>query len=112
MEWTKLTSVSSSYEADLLAGKLRAEGFKARVSRSPEAPGGWLTSIGNQSGPFDVYVPADKAPAARKYLVPQGSSSHPSHTRSHHSTIRSVGRGLIAISLIAVVAAVLFEALR
>lgn len=108
----KLTSVSTSYEADLLAGNLRTEGIKARVSRSPEAPGGWLTSIGNQSGPFDLYVPADKGPAARKHLVTKGPSAHPSHAHSHRRTIRFVGRGLLIVSMIVVVAVLLSSLLR
>lgn len=112
MEWTKLTSLSSAYEADLLAGRLRKAGIRARTTRSPDAPAAWLSAVGNPSGPIDVYVPVTEAKAARQLLRDVNSSTHTRSGTSSHRNIQLVGRGLIAISLIAVVGAVLFEALR
>jgi hypothetical protein len=57
-EWTKLTSLTSKYEADLLAGRLQEEGIPTQTAKAPGNPAAWLTAFGNPRGLFDVYVPA------------------------------------------------------
>lgn len=104
---TKLTSVGSAHEAELAAGLLRQAGIRAKLTRNAGTPGAWLTSLGNQSGPVDIYVQADDAQEARKLLRSGDESPKARSGPSRHRTIQLVGRALLALALIALIAGVL-----
>ena len=110
--WTRLTSLSTKYEADLLAGRLRKAGIRARITRSPSAPAAWLSAIGNPGGPIEVHVPAKEAKSSREILREVKAPRHAPYGSSRLGAIRSIGRGLIAFALISVVVLLLFQALR
>lgn len=112
MEWTKLTTLHTTYEADLFAGRLQQAGIKARTAKAPDRPAAFLTAYGNTGGPIEVFVPVDEAVAARKLLDSLSSSEHAPPRRSSHRTVQLVGRGLLIVSLVGVVAALLSAALR
>ena len=74
-EWTKVTSLASKHEADLLAGRLKAAGIRTRITKATDDPAGWLKAYGGSfGGSFGVHVPAAKAGAARAILAETGSS--------------------------------------
>ena len=110
--WTRLTSLSTKHEADLLAGRLRKAGIRSRVTRSSSAPAAWLSAIGNPGGPIEVHVPAKEAKASREILRGVKSPKHAPYGSSRLGAIRSIGRGLIVLALMSVVVLLLFEALR
>lgn len=111
-EWTKLTSVSSKYQADLLAGRLRQAGMDAGITKATNDPAGWLTAYRSSAGLFDLYVPAAEHSAARQLLVELGPSEPRPVDRSSHRSIRLIGRGLLALVMVSVVALFLFDALN
>ncbi len=112
MEWTKLTSLPSAYEADLLAGRLKKGGIEARTMRSTDAPAAWLTSVGNPSGPIEIYIPANDEKAAREILRELDTPGPGRTGPSRHRAIQFIGRGMIAIALIGLVITMLVETLR
>lgn len=112
MAWTKLTSLPSKAEADLFAGRLRAEGIRSRINKVDRGPAGWLSAYGNPVGPVDIYVPIDDASAARKILAEVGPSHRGPGIHSSHRTLQLVGRGLLAIAILAIVITLLSAALR
>jgi len=101
--------VGTAYEADLLSGQLQQAGIEARSSRSADAPGAWLTSVGNPSGPIDVFVPANDLQAAQEIVSAGDVSEHPASGAPQHQTIRLVGRALLAVSLFGIIAVILSD---
>lgn len=108
----EVTSLPSQQEADLFEGRLRASGIQTQVSKSSQGALAWLGALGNSVGPVDVYVPADEAPLAREILGEVSEGVKDPAERSHQRTTLLVGRALLALALIAIVAAVLIGALR
>lgn len=111
-EWTKLTSVPSKYEANLLAGSLREAGIPSRIVKATTDPSGWLKAYGTSHGVFNMYVPATKRRVARHLLLELGSSESPHADRSYHGLIRLIGRGLLALVMGLFVAMLVLEALN
>ena len=112
MEWAKLTSVSSTYEADLLAGRLEDAGIGSRTAKGAGAPGAWLTGSVNPFGPVDVYVSAVDVDAARKLLPTPIASEDSSAADSPRGSIHLVGTVLVVVVVVTVIAAVLADVLN
>jgi len=110
--WAKLTSLPSKHEADLLAGRLREAGIRARIVKATDDPAGWLRAYGGSGGLFHMYVPVARKRAARQLLVGSRASRSAGVDRSYHRPILIIGRGLLVLAMGSVVAFFLFDALR
>jgi hypothetical protein len=104
-EWTKLTSLPSKYEADLLAGRLQEEGIPTQTTKAPGDSAAWLNAYGDPRGLFEVHVPAAKKGDAGQLLRELSSSEQATIDRSFHRPIQLVGRGLLLVALIGLIAA-------
>lgn len=109
-DWTKLTSLPTRHEANLLAGRLRQAGIRSQVMKATDDSAGWLKAFGTDSGLFHIYVPAAKAGAAKQKLV-GSTSSKPGRARSDRRAVQVVGRVLIFLALVGVVVALAWDIL-
>jgi hypothetical protein len=111
-EWTKLTSLPSKYEADLLAGRLRQQGIRSRIVKSRDDPAGWLKAYGDSSGFFDMYVPAAERNAARRLLIESSSPRSSRVLHPNHRFIHLIGRALLVLSMLSIVVVFLVNVLK
>jgi hypothetical protein len=112
MDWTKLASLTNTYEADLLAGRLQDAGIGSQLIKSANAPGAWLTGGENSFGPIDLYVPADRLEAARKLLPATPATSDRTAERSPRSKLRVIGAVIVTLSIVAGAVAAVTDALN
>jgi hypothetical protein len=100
-DWAKLASLTNTYEADFLAGRLQEAGIGSQIIKSADAPGAWLTGSENSFGPIDLYVRADRLEAARKLLPITRSTSNGAAERSPRFKMRVIGAVVVTLSLAA-----------
>lgn len=98
----KLTTVSDSYEAELLAGQLEANGIDSRTLKGSNAPGAWLTGSQNPFGPVEIYVTSSQLRDAQSFVDDVGDAPAPRRSGSSRSVIIAIAAFLVIASIAAI----------